>query len=169
MGRRRNALLFAHGERRIYFSKDQEETIERTQRTEHWEQRHSKAVMKKIDKLVSQIICGRFTTHRLIMRIMYLFNKVITTITMRTKVSFALPGSSIFCIRASITLRRRQIVDDSLGTVIKKRRQVVWLTNLLSPLVFFHQLLKYFFVSPYFSFSEISLSKYVSRFFCFLW
>ena len=48
-------------------------------------------------------------------------------ITLRTKISFKLLRSSIFCIRGSRTLSWHKIVNVSTGAVIEEGRLFVWL------------------------------------------
>ena len=44
---------------------------------------------------------------------------------LRTKISFALLRSSILCFRGSRTLRRREVVDASMGAVVEEGRLLV--------------------------------------------
>ena len=51
------------------------------------------------------------------------YSDIITYI--RTKISFALLRSSILCIRGSRSLRRRGIVEASIGTVVEEGRLLI--------------------------------------------
>ena len=51
------------------------------------------------------------------------YSDIITYI--RTKISFALLRSSILCLRGSRSLRRREAVEASIGTVVEEGRLLI--------------------------------------------